>query len=206
MRETGVEDAGAMIVTKGFSDRDRSRIAALYWGAFGPKLNFAMGPRDKALAYFERVMSPEHAYCARDPDGTLLGVAGFKTAEGALVGGTFRDMAQVYGIAGAAWRVLVLSALERDVENLRFLMDGIFVEPAAQGRGVGSCLLEAIAQEAAARGYEEVRLDVIDSNARARALYERRGYRAVGHHATGPLSRHVFGFRSATTMVRRLQP
>jgi ribosomal protein S18 acetylase RimI-like enzyme len=65
---------------------------------------------------------------------------------------------------------------------------------------VGTRLLEAIAAEAAARGYREVRLDVIEGNDRARALYERAGYRAIGTQSTG-LLRFVFGFRSATTMV-----
>ena len=82
-------------------------------------------------------------------------------------------------------------------------MDGIFVEPAARGRGVGTLLLQAIANEAAQRGYAEVRLDVIDTNDRARALYERRGFRPVKTNSTG-LLRHVFGFRSATTMVLRV--
>lgn len=192
-----------MIITKGFPDSDRARIAALYWEAFGAKLGPTMGPAPKALRFFEAVLYPPHAICARDTDGTLLGVAGFKTHQGALVGGSFRDMARVYGWIGASWRVALLSALERDTENVRFLMDGIFVEPEARGRGVGTLLLQAIANEAAQRGYAEVRLDVIDTNDRARALYERRGFRAVKTNSTG-LLRHVFGFRSATTMVLRV--
>jgi ribosomal protein S18 acetylase RimI-like enzyme len=192
-----------MIITKGFPDSDRPRIAALYWEAFGMKLGRTMGPKPKALQFFEAVLHAPHALCARDTDGTLLGVAGFKTHQGALVGGSFRDMVAVYGWLGAGWRVALLMALERDTENARFLMDGIFVEPSARGRGVGTLLLQAIADEAAARGYAEVRLDVIDSNDRARALYERRGFRAVNTHSTGIL-RHIFGFRSATTMVLRV--
>lgn len=194
-----------MRIERGFHERERGEVARLYWQAFGAKLNRVMGPADRALAYFERTLVPGHALCARDTDGRLLGVAGFKTGDGALVGGSLRDLAAIYGWVGAGWRAAALSALEREVESPRFLMDGIFVAPSAQGQGVGSRLLEAVAQEAAARGYDEVRLDVIDSNPRARALYERRGFRAVESHSTG-LLRHVFSFRSATTMVRRLTP
>jgi ribosomal protein S18 acetylase RimI-like enzyme len=192
-----------MIISLGFPDSDRPAVAALYWEAFGQKLGRTMGPRDRALDFFEKVMNPDHAICAHDPDGTLLGVVGFKTAEGALVGAGFRDMARVYGIIGASWRIALLSALERDTENARFLMDGIFVAAHARGRGVGTRLLEAIAAEAAARGFREVRLDVVDDNDRARALYEREGFRAVTTTSIG-LLRYVFRFRSATTMVRTL--
>jgi ribosomal protein S18 acetylase RimI-like enzyme len=48
-----------------------------------------------------------------------------------------------------------------------------------------------------------LRLDVIDTNLRARALYERLGFRAVRSESLGPL-RHLFGFQTAITMVRAL--
>jgi len=66
-----------------------------------------------------------------------------------------------------------------------------------------TALLEAICQEARSRGYAEVRLDVIDTNQRAKALYEREGFVPRGTQRLGPL-RHVFKFSSAVTMVKRL--
>jgi GNAT superfamily N-acetyltransferase len=192
-----------MNIVHGFPPEDRRAIAELYWEAFGPKLGRALGPRARALDFVAAVLSPDHAVVARDEDGRLLGVAGFKTFDGALVGGGFREMARVYGALGAAWRMLLLALLARDTENARFLVDGLFVAEGARGRGVGTRLLEAIADEARLRGYREVRLDVVEENARARALYERRGFRAVDHRSIG-LLRHVFGFRAATTMVRKV--
>lgn len=192
-----------MRIEKGFPDSDRPAVAALYWEAFGTKLGAALGPRDRALGFLERMLSPDHAICARDMEGRLLGVAGFKTPEGALVAGGLRDMLRHYGLLGGLWRVALLAALQSDIENRRFLMDGLFVAAPARGRGVGTRLIEAVAAEARARGYVELRLDVIDENTRARALYERRGFTAIGSTSTG-LLRLAFGFRSATTMVRRL--
>jgi len=192
-----------MRIATGFEDADRPAIAALYWEAFGGKLGRVMGPRERALRFIAPVLSPSHAICAHDGAGRLLGLAGFKTADGSLVDGGWGDMVAAYGGVGAAWRVAALSMLERDVDDVRFLMDGIVVAADVRGRGVGSRLLEAICAEARMRGYRDVRLDVIDGNRRARALYERRGFVAVEEQSMGPL-RHVFGFRSATVMVRRL--
>lgn len=191
-------------VTLGFDDSERNRIAQLYWGAFGAKLGRVLGPEAKALHFIAAALSPDHAYCARDAGGRVLGVAGFKTVKGELVDGGLGDLARAYGIFGALWRTLALSLLSRDEENRRFLLDGLFVAEEARGLGVGSRLLDAIAREAATRGYAEVRLDVIDSNPRARALYERRGFVAMGDSHLG-LFAPLFGFRSATTMVRRLR-
>lgn len=187
-----------MNVTPGFADHERAQIAAMYWAAFGPKLGRVLGPSKRAQAFIADVLNPNNALCARE-DGVLLGVAGFKTFEGALVGGTWHDLAHHYGWLGSTWRIALLAMLERDTENQRFLMDGIFVSET--GKGVGTALLNAICALAASRGYVEVRLDVIDTNVRARALYERHGFKSDGVQHLGPL-RHVFGFDSATTMIR----
>ncbi|SMX42753.1 GNAT family N-acetyltransferase [Octadecabacter ascidiaceicola] len=192
----------AVTVSKGFKQDERAQIASMYWEAFGQKLGRVMGPTHRATAFFESVLDPTHALCARDEAGVLLGVAGFKTIKGALVGGTWRDLARHYGWIGSTWRVGLLALLERDTENERFLMDGIFVRDNARGLGVGTALLDAITDEARARGFKEVRLDVIDTNPRARALYERRGFVAGEDQYLGPL-KFFFGFNSATTMTRK---
>jgi ribosomal-protein-alanine N-acetyltransferase len=56
----------------------------------------------------------------------------------------------------------------------------IGVRPELQGRGLGSTLLAELLDEAADRGCGEVFLDVRADNDRARRLYERMGFRAIG--------------------------
>lgn len=192
--------APQIFITPGFQTAERRAVARLFWEAFGPKLGKVMGPEKRALEFVESVLDPEFALVARDGNGQLLGLAGFKTSTGGLLGGSLTQMARVYGWIGATWRALVLSALERKVQAHVFQMDGIFVDGAARGMGVGTALLAAVAQEAAARGLAQVQLDVIDTNPRARALYERVGFRATGTERTGPL-KGVFGFDSATRMM-----
>ena len=79
------------------------------------------------------------------------------------------------------------------------LMDGIFVTQNARGMGLGRALLQAIKTKADQRNCRDVRLDVIDNNPRARALYEREGFIAGKVQTLGPL-KHLFGFSSATEM------
>jgi ribosomal protein S18 acetylase RimI-like enzyme len=188
---------------RGLPREHRAAAAALYWQAFGGKLGPVMGPPPKALEFLSRVIRADHAIVAIEDGNRLVGLAGFKTPDGAFAGGSFADLRAVYGLPGAIWRATLLRLLSRDVDNARFLMDGICVAREARGRGVGSRLIEAICDEARARGYAEVRLDVIDTNWRARELYERQGFAAVGIERLGPLQL-VFGFASATTMVRRV--
>ncbi|MFT7594652.1 MAG: ribosomal protein S18 acetylase RimI-like enzyme [Paracoccaceae bacterium] len=192
-------------ITPGFHEAERAQVAGLFWQAFGPKLGKVMRPEARALAFFETALNPEFALVARDAQGRLLGLAGFKTDQGGMAGGSLAQLAQVYGWVGAMWRGMVLSVLERKVQAGVFQMDGIFVDAAARGMGVGTALLQAVADAAAARGLEQVQLDVIDTNPRARALYERVGFRATSTEQTGPF-KWVFGFDSATRMVLPVVP
>lgn len=160
-----------------------------------------MGPDGKGIAFFSRVMDPEYALSAYANDGTLLGVAGFKTSNGAMTDGEFEDLTAIYGLFGTLWRLPLLLLLGRKVEPDVLLMDGIFVAEHARSQGVGKALLQAVSAEAKARGCVSVRLDVIDTNPRARALYERTGFKPLENHDLGPL-KWLFGFSYATTMTR----
>ena len=84
--------------------------------------------------------------------------------------------------------------------NDTLLMDGICVDSSERGLGVGTALLTAIKAEAVARGLAHVRLDVIDINPRARALYTREDFVAGTPQNNGPW-RYLFGFSTSTPMT-----
>ncbi|MEO0774689.1 MAG: GNAT family N-acetyltransferase [Pseudomonadota bacterium] len=195
-----MEHAPDIHIAPGFSAQEAPEVAHLFWQAFGPKLIRVLAPDSRAMAFIASVLNPGFALVARDSDGRILGLAGFKTQHGGLVGGGLRDLARIYGWPGALWRGPLLALLEREVEADTLLMDGIFVAEAARGCGVGTHLLHAIKAHAADLGLSHVRLDVIDSNPRAKALYLRQSFKPVGEDHLGPL-RHIFGFRSATKMI-----
>ena len=73
----------------------------------------------------------------------------------------------------AGWAGLAAAGGQGDVLT-------IGVRPELQGRGLGSSLLTALLDEAAARRCAEVFLDVRSDNDRARRLYERFGFTPVG--------------------------
>ncbi len=193
-------DAAQPRLQNGFPETQRARAAELYWSAFSGKLGRLMGPDEAGLAFLRRVLTPDFSICAFDQTGALVGLAGLKTGAGALVGGGLRDLAAVYGWPGALWRAPLLAVLERDLAPGVLLMDGIMVADSARGQGIGTRLLDAVKARAAELGCSELRLDVIDTNPRARALYEREGFTARGTTQLGPF-RRLFGFQSATTMV-----
>jgi ribosomal protein S18 acetylase RimI-like enzyme len=193
----------AATIRKGLSAEHRAAAISLYWRAFGNKLGRILGPEPRALAYLDRVLLPDHLLSAVSPEGRLLGIAGFRMASGAFAIGRLPDLVAVYGRAGALWRFALIRLMPQEVAPGRFRIDGLAVGDAARGQGIGAALIAALCDEARRRGFAEIRLDVADANARARALYEREGFVACGHDRMGPL-RLIFGFAASTRMVRQL--
>ncbi|MCP4122787.1 MAG: GNAT family N-acetyltransferase [Bacteroidetes bacterium] len=57
----------------------------------------------------------------------------------------------------------------------------IGVDPAAQGKGIGRGMMEALINKAEKKGSATAVLDVAEENDRARFLYERLGFKITGH-------------------------
>ncbi|MCK8483468.1 GNAT family N-acetyltransferase [Aliiroseovarius sp. S2029] len=176
--------------------------AALYWEAFGGKLGKLLGPDNKGRRFFAKTVNPKAVIAATDNAGQLLGIAAHKAGTKGFSTATTADLFRHYGV-GAIWRLIPLAMLERDAPKGTLQMDGICVAETARGQGVGSALFDALFEYARSNGFTHVTLDVIDTNPRAKALYERLGFTATGEETTGPL-KPLLGFSSATKMVLTL--
>ncbi|MFD7747876.1 GNAT family N-acetyltransferase [Streptomyces sp. NPDC059698] len=192
--------AGQVTVRRGVPAGTERRVAELYWDAFGRKLGPALSPASKAVPFIAAHLNTDRAVCAL-LDGQLVGLAGYHHGGRSLTGGSARAVLRAYGRLRGLHRLLLLALFERRPAPGQLVMDGIAVDPAVRGRGVGGLLIEEVAAVATEQGCREIRLDVIDTNPRARALYERRGFRAVRTERT-PYLRGLLGFGAVTTMHR----
>ena len=186
-------------VETGIPEEHRRAAAELYWEAFGRKLEHALGPRDRGVTLIERRLNLERAVVALQ-DRELLGLAGFHLDGRPLVGVSFGDVFREFGPFPAIWRSVLLALLDRKPGADELLMDGIVVREDQRGRGIGTALLRAVVSIAADNDKASVRLDVVDTNPRARALYEREGFVATKTERT-PYLRKLMGFGASTEMV-----
>ncbi|MCW5748873.1 MAG: GNAT family N-acetyltransferase [Alphaproteobacteria bacterium] len=59
-------------------------------------------------------------------------------------------------------------------------IDDLYLLPQARGRGLGRAAIDSLERIAAGHGVQALHLEVESNNARAAALYHRRGYRGTG--------------------------
>src|SRR3970282_2118821 len=66
-------------------------------------------------------------------------------------------------------------------ESCGFIFD-VWVAPDHRGTGIGKSLVTWAIDWARGRGYRKIKLEVAESNPRARRLYEEIGFRPERHH------------------------
>jgi Acetyltransferases len=190
-------------IRQGWPLEQAQNVAELYEQAFGMKFARAIPNQVTRVTMLSQCFVPDFSFAATQ-NGQVVGLAGFQTQAGALTQGmSAKQLIDSLGLIKGTWACAVLALFERKAAPNELVMDGIAVDSAVRGQGIGSQLLDAIMDYAQAQGFESVRLDVIDSNPRARKLYQAKGFVATKEERF-PHLKWLVGFSGATTMVKAL--
>ena len=188
----------------GIPESYRYQAAQLYDQAFGEKFALAIPDKDRRIRVLSDSLILSFAVAAIS-NAELVGLAGFQTRQGSLTNGMkLKKSNEHLGLWGRLRASVIFSLYSRKPGPNELLMDGIAVADGMRGRGIGSRLLKALKMYAQDHSYGQIRLDVIDTNPRARKLYERRGFQATRTEHFGYL-RWLLGFGSATTMIFKME-
>lgn len=190
-------------IRDGAPEASRGAIARLLGDAFGGKLAAIHGPAP--MPGF--AIGLDLGRCLVAMRGSaVVGVAGYALDSRRLMPtpGAWA-LLRARGPAGlAGWAAARL--LNRPERPEVLLMDGIAVDAASRGRGIGTELLRAVRDLAARSGRPWLRLDVLDGNPGALRLYLRLGFAPVRVLRLGALGRRLLGCSAVTTLVQPATP
>ncbi|MCF6270494.1 MAG: GNAT family N-acetyltransferase [Melioribacteraceae bacterium] len=192
-------NSNEIIYKIGLPEQFKKSAAKLYDEAFGKKFSVAVQSDTNRPLLLQSCFMLEYAIVAIS-ENKLIGIAGFHTPSGSLTGGmTYSQLLAQLGFIKGNWAAIVFSLYERKPKPGELIMDGIAVKADSRGKGVGSRLLEEVANYAKEHEFNRIRLDVIDINPKAKKLYEHKGFKAVKTEYF-PYLRWLLGFSGSTTM------
>jgi ribosomal protein S18 acetylase RimI-like enzyme len=187
-------------ISVGLPPNSTPKIAAMYFDIFSRKLGAVLGRRT-AVAMIADHINADRIIVAID-GGELVGIAGLKYNGNGFFAPDRRGFLKHYGPLVGRIRAGLWASVQTNPRPHQLLLDGLGVQAELRSRGIGTALLEAVNRRARELGKTEVILEVVDTNPRAKALYERFGYKTV--LTTHRWSFRLAGFSSAHLMLRRL--
>lgn len=188
----------------GMPESCRETAAELYEEAFHQKFAPIVKSREKMIHILADSIKPELAVVSMEGE-RLVGLAGFHhKADSFTGGGSASRIIKHIGLFRGLWAIALFTILyERKPVDGELLMDGIAVDASMRGQGIGTKLLQKLHEYARDRGFTSIRLDVVDTNPKARKLYESQGFVAIKTD-WHPYLKPFLGFSSSTTMVKTI--
>ncbi len=191
-------------IVRGVPPNQQQRTAEIYYIAFAQKLALILGGSEsRTIQILQKTMVPQQAFVAIQ-DGQVVGLMGFQHDGKQLFDIRFSTLLREFGVFKGLWRALWGALLERTPQKNVLFIDGVAVHPDARGLGIGTRLFGAITAFAREEGYYTVRLDVVDTNPRAKQLYKRLGFVEVKTQSVPFMKR--MGFTAVTSMQLELTP
>ena len=193
-------EAISVNISIGLPPDSSTKIAAMYFDIFSRKLGAVLGRR-VAVAMIADHISADRIIVAFDGE-EIVGIAGLKYDGTGFFAPDRRGFLKHYGPLVGRVRAGLWASVQTNPRPHQLLLEGLGVQADLRGRGIGTSLLEAVDQRARELDKAEVILEVVDTNPRAKALYERFGYRTVS--TTRRWMFRLAGFTSVDLMLRRL--
>ena len=188
----------------GLPDDLRVQAACIYYDAFCRKLRPICRSRENAIAALLDSFDSQRAILALR-GCQLVGMAGIQHQQRPFMNHRFSWYVDRFGWLEGRIRYAIVHLDARPYSAGELLMDGLAVDKDLRGQGIGSLLLGAVIGFARAHGYGTVRLDVVNTNVKARRLYGRTGFAPTATHYY-PYLLPFLGFWAVTTMIYTIQP
>ncbi|MGD6852428.1 MAG: GNAT family N-acetyltransferase [Candidatus Bathyarchaeia archaeon] len=159
----------------GVPSHQRGTVAHILFEALGDKLQFVFGDKNKAELLMSTCLCADRFFVAYI-DGKAVGVAGLE-----YDGKNYIEIdKRAVAILGLESFRLMFWEFMRFFDRLapdEIHVQALAVLGEARSKGVGRSLLKTVIAKAKLNSYSHVRLEVIDTNVRAKKLYEKVGFK-----------------------------
>ena len=186
-------------IQRGISSNHRIPIAKIFFESFEGILGQIMGNSRKATKLISKLIREERILAALN--GTrVVGFAGLNYQGKRFMKFNFTEIARVYGLATI--RVLLFFLIDLFDKNLphQLHLEVLAVEKSQRSQGTGTKLLLSTIDFARKKGFKQIRLQVKNTNPKAKKLYENIGFKTANDRKI-PCPFNIFtGFSIITEM------
>jgi ribosomal protein S18 acetylase RimI-like enzyme len=206
-------------ITQKIDDNQLNQAVEIYYEAFKKKISALIKSREQAFSiYFEafkKIDSLNKIEDSKKPHGSLdnpiinnssldnkrvfyalsngqvVGLIGLQYGNKNFIEFTYSDLRKYFNPFRSFFNYSILKFSSPNLRSDVLRIDSVAVDSSYRSLGIGTKLISRVFEFAKARGFREVVLEVINTNPRAKELYERLGFKQK------KITRYYFLTRSA---------
>jgi ribosomal protein S18 acetylase RimI-like enzyme len=171
-------------IIQNINEVQKSEVVRMYYQAFPKKFNylwlFIKDEKKVNVVLHDCIKFEDGIYAVLD--GKVVGFVGLETDMGFYTQLKLSAFLKAFPIVSAIWRYVaygIYRLFHGKTGNNAVHIDPLVVDTKARGLGVGTTLLEVVFDYAKKMNKKKVILEVVDTNLRAKKLYERMGFQVV---------------------------
>lgn len=180
-------------ISFGITDGERKEVASILCEAFSRKFERVFGSQSKSFAVIRKYLNTSNILVARK-QGKIVGTAGVKYGSVNWLTMSVANAFKEFGLSLLRVAVTGLPLMARNSKKT-LLIDILAVSAKARGKGIGTKMLCHLVSFARTKGLNKIRLYVVNTNERAKLLYEKMGFRVTKIHRLLWPWKSIFGLR-----------
>ena len=187
----------------GIPSNQKFRVAKIIYDAFEDKYKHIYGSKEQTLYALIKFLREDRTIVAIH-NSVVVGVGGLMFKHKKFIDSDFWSLVRILKLG--IFRYLFngwIFYLER-VEEKELLIDKLAVSREMRGKGIGTLLIKSIIEFAASNGYKLVKLEVTDTNKRAKKLYKKMGFKEVNVQKILFPWNKIFGFIKVSEMEYKI--
>ena len=163
-------------ITGKINENQLDQAINIYYFAFKKKIRALIKSKEKALAIHKKALNPGRVLYAL-LDERVVGIAGLHYDNKNFMEIKYKDLREHFNPIQSYFIYFIYKIMSPKFKNDVIRIDSIAVDEDVRGQGIGSILIEKVFELAKDKEFKEVILEVVDTNPKAKKLYERIGFK-----------------------------
>lgn len=177
----------------------RRKIAKIYYEAFQDKLGVIFGNKRKAETLFSTSLCDERILVAYK-DGVAVGFAGLQYQGKKFMEPSLTQVVRIYGLETIRVLLFFFFSIFNNPKPNQLYLEILAVSKDQQNKGIGTKLIQSTIEHARSKKIPQIKLEVVNTNPKAKKLYQRIGFRKAKDHKIPYPFNTLVGFRIITEM------
>lgn len=163
-------------IADSINKNQRIRAIEILYYAFEQKIRALIKSKDKALAIYNKSLKNDQVFYAL-LDGNVVGLIGLQYKNRTFLEFKYRDLRKYFNPLQSYFIYKIYKLTSPKIKDDVLRIDSVAVDTSCRSLGIGTQLINKVFEFAKNKGFKEVVLEVINTNPKAKELYERIGFK-----------------------------